>query len=306
MYAVQILPLMGLAVPLLFIAHFAALCLMARNRHANSLYEGLPAAFILLGVLLFAADLATLAVATVLGIAAQMTATFWSVARAGDLPAFRLPSLRRWAPFWPAFGVMLGVQTLQSSAPLVDQFYAARLPSGSLATFGYSSRLFALFLAMSALALPRVLLPALADLSGDARLVRRFMFRWSLALGGGGFVVATIGCVLSTPLVRIIFERGAFDAADTIAVANVLAIMVWQLPLYMLALLFSQQQYTEGRYCVVAIVSFGTLALKLTLGLWLVVRYGVECLAASGIAAFVFQAVALYLFSATQRSGRVA
>lgn len=304
-YALQILPLMASMVPLLFVAHFGASCLMARNRHANSLYEGLPALFIVFAVLAYPPSIGVLAGATVAGFAAQLGATLFSAARAGSLQRPRLPDFGALKSFWPGFAVMLGVQALQSFSPMVDQLYAAQLPSGSLATFNYAFRIFAMFLTMAALALPRVLLPALTTIAHDREVTRRFILRWSLFLGGGGTLVAIVISAFSPIIVGSLFQRGAFTATDTAAVAQVLTILIWQLPFYLLSVLYSQQHFTDGKYGVVAMISAGMLVIKLTIGLWLVWQFGLVGLAASGIAVFAFQALALFIASRSARKKEV-
>ncbi|QYO63572.1 murein biosynthesis integral membrane protein MurJ [Leptolyngbya sp. 7M] len=304
-YALQILPLMAVMIPLLFVAHFGASCLMARNRHANSLYEGLPALVIVIAVLAYPPSIMALAIATAVGFALQMAATLASTARAGSLHLPSRPDFGAWRSFWPGFGVMLGVQALQSSSPMVDQLYAAQLAPGSLATFNYAFRIFAMFLTLAALALPRVLLPALATIAHDREATRRFMFRWGLLLGMAGVLVAVVTSTFSTTIVGSLFQRGAFTATDTIAVAQVLTILIWQLPFYLLSLLYSQQHYSNGKYGVVALISAGMLVIKLTIGLWLVWQFGLVGLAASGIAVFAFQALALYIASKSTRKKEV-
>ena len=101
----------------------------------------------------------------------------------------------------------------------------------------------------------------------------------------------------------MLFQRGSFTAADTDAVAALLVVMIWQLPFYTLALLFSQHSISDGRYRSIAAVTVAMLVVKLTGGLALVWQFGLLGLAASGVVVFAFQAGALFLLGSLKRRG---
>lgn len=303
--AQTMLPWLWVIVPCLFVAQYGASCLMARNLHGNSLYEGAPALAILVGILVFPKTIATLAIATVVGAVLQLVITLRAMRRSGDLAGIALRHTRGvWKGFWPGFAVMAAVQGLQSASPVIDQLIAAQLPTGSLSTFGYALRVQGLFLTLIALAVPRVLLPALTAIAdGRADEKQRFVRRWALFLGGAGVAAAGAISLLSTPIVRVLFQRGSFTPADTDAVAALLVVMIWQLPFYTLALLFSQHSISDGRYRSIAAVTVAMLAVKLTGGLALVWQFGLLGLAASGVVVFAFQAGALFLLGSLNRRG---
>lgn len=296
-YARAILPYFWILIPFLFVAQYGASCLMAKNLHANSLYDGAPALVILAVVLLLPSTISTLAVATIAGTALQLVATLASAARCGSLGRPTMPGRgRAWQGFWSGFVIMAGVQTLQSASPFIDQLIAAQMPSGSLAQLSYALRVQAIFLTLIALAVPRVLLPALAALAHlDRHATNRFVSRWAFLLGGTGVLAAMIVAVFSEPIVRMLYQRGSFSAQDTAAVAAILAVMIWQLPFYILSIVYSQQNISRGRYSLIALIAIGTLIIKLSIGLILAWQFGLLGLAASGAVVFAFQAGALFL-----------
>lgn len=293
-YALEVLPLLGLIIPILFVASFSASCLMAKNHHANTLYEGFPALVIFASVIVYPGSLIALATGTLVGVLLQMIATLRSAARVGVLDPPRLPQAKLWKPLWPALAVMLGIQTLQSSIPLVDQFFAVGLDPGSLAVFSYALRIAALATTLAALALPRVLLPALASIAHDRELSRRFVAKWSMLLLFGGMGTAAVVSMWSEPIVRIVFERGSFSASDTIAVAQVLEIIIWQLPFYLLTVLYSQHQFANRRYFFVAAVSCAILVLKITSAAALVKAFGLNGLAVAGVLVLAVQSLVMF------------
>ena len=100
---------------------------------------------------------------------------------------------------------------------LVDRMLASGLPEGSVSALNYANRLMQLAPAIIGASVITVVYPTLARLI--ARNDRRgFTETMVDALGLVHFMlvpVAVGACVLRKPLVRIVFERGAFDAVAT-------------------------------------------------------------------------------------------
>lgn len=132
----------------------------------------------------------------------------------GD-PGFRL-SLR-------LLGPLLLTTAAGQVALMVGRVLASGLPEGSISYLNYAARLAELPVSLFAGALTTVIFPALArqavageeafrrSLAGGAR-----MMLWMMAPLAAGTAV------LREPLVRLLFQRGAFDAADTAATAAAL------------------------------------------------------------------------------------
>ena len=78
----------------------------------------------------------------------------------------------------------------------------------------------------------RAVLPVLSDHASRSEfgLGRRQSIVWSIFLLGAGLFVALAGWVLAPIIVRLMFERGAFTAADSLAVTRVLRFGLVQLP----------------------------------------------------------------------------
>lgn len=107
---------------------------------------------------------------------------------------------------------------------LVDRGLASRLPAGSIAALSFADKLRQLPLGIFAAAVATVIYPTLSEMANKKdydglkqtlgtglRLVSLLVLPAAFGLG-----------VLRMPLVRILFERGAFDAADTAATADAL------------------------------------------------------------------------------------
>ncbi len=125
---------------------------------------------------------------------------------------------------------------------LVDQAMAATLGDRNVAILSYANKLVLPVLGISSAALATTVLPYFSRLAaeGDWQALRhalRVYTRLIVALA----VPVTIAIVLlSEPIVRVLFQRGEFSAADTADVAAVQATFALAIPFYTIAVLYSR------------------------------------------------------------------
>jgi putative peptidoglycan lipid II flippase len=153
---------------------------------------------------------------------------------------------------WPRFGLErevrhVGVQywplalggLLMSSSLVVDQSMAASLGSGQVSILNYGGKIVAVVLSAVAVSLSTVLFPRFSRLIAAGRTGElERMIRWY----AGAIVLASILpvallAIFSRPLVQLLFQRGAFTAETTAAVAQVQLWLLPQIPFYVLAML---------------------------------------------------------------------
>ena len=174
----------------------------------------------------------------------------------------------------------LGALTLASAvgalSVLVDQVMTAPLGAGAIAALGYGSKVGLGVLGLFDTALVGVVYPLLARLAAarDFSALRIATRRWAL----GTFVASALGTALlvaiSGPLVRLLFERGAFSPADTALVTSVQVCFVLQIPFHAAALVGTRLLTALSRshdLVLVSVVSvvvnaFGNLILGRLLG----------------------------------------
>lgn len=107
-------------------------------------------------------------------------------------------------------------------------------------------------------------------------------------------VPATVGLiVLAVPIVRVIFEHGAFTAADTAATASALGYYALGLVGYSVVRILSPSFYALGQNRTPVMVSIASVAANVVLNLLLVRVYGYRGLALGTSLAALFNAVAL-------------
>jgi glycosyltransferase involved in cell wall biosynthesis len=124
--------------------------------------------------------------------------------------------------------------------PVIDQVMAARLGPGSVASLGYGNKLIAFAMGIGSVSVGSAVFPLFSSLaaSRDWSGLHRVLRSYVPLLFGIGAAVAIGTAVFSVPIVRLLFERGAFTSADTAQVAGIQALYVAQIPFRMASLLF--------------------------------------------------------------------
>lgn len=240
-----LVPLIGLPIGLY------SVWMLSRERHANTLYEGLPALGILLAVVLLPFDgVAPLLWGTLAGMAFQLAAVVLPSARDKEfgMPGFRRTS-SHWPAFWQGFGIMMLGQAIMSLTSVMDQFFAAHLSTGGISILGYVHRLLALILGMGVMAVSRATLPVFsqvkmvhgAELGRTARHWLNLMFAFG--------VLMVIVCWWLAPVgVRVLFERGAFTSEDAELVTEVFRFGLLKLPAFLALIVVSSLLASMGEY----------------------------------------------------------
>ena len=129
---------------------------------------------------------------------------------------------------------LLGIGVVQLNL-MVASWFATHLPAGTVSYLFYADRLVQLPLGIVGVALGTALLPALSravgERAGECQAINRAL-EAGLVLG----LPAAVGLLLlAQPIVTVLFQRGAFDAADAVATAQVLAALALGLPAQVLA-----------------------------------------------------------------------
>jgi putative peptidoglycan lipid II flippase len=160
----------------------------------------------------------TLGAGMLAGLCLQVCAFFVRMRRAGvvyrpvlDLRNPALAAVRRAA--WP---VVLG-SSLGAASPLVDQMFASALSAGNVSALNYALKVVSIPTGIIFSAVGRAVLPQLSRLAGaqDMRAFKATLHLHLWVVGGCTLLLIAPMTVLAHPLVRVLFERGAFSAEDT-------------------------------------------------------------------------------------------
>ena len=137
---------------------------------------------------------------------------------------------------------IVSATVLFSSSSFIDQAMAAFLGSGSVSALNYGSKIVQGINGIAVVALTTAVLPYLSqmvtvkDWNGLRHTLRTYT-----ALIIVVTLPLTLGLVyFSEPMVRLLFQRGAFTAEDTYLVAQVQALFLLQIPFYLLDILVAR------------------------------------------------------------------
>ena len=176
------------------------------------------------------------AIATMLGGIAQLALVYGAIRRSGFVPRIGIPrpnaEVRR---FW-----LLAIPAiLTGGITQINIFVGTIIASGvngTISILAYADRLYQLPLGIIGIAIGTVLLPELSrHLSAGRHKEAAQSQEQSLLLAMLlSMPAAAALAALSVPIVRVLFERGAFDAGATIPVAQALVGYAWGLPAFVL------------------------------------------------------------------------
>jgi putative peptidoglycan lipid II flippase len=229
---------------------------------------------IIVGVLLLAGPLAyqALPVGLIIGALAQFllqasgVRRFWSVYR----PHIDLsdPGVRR---ILSLAGTVAAGLVVTASAQLIDRNLALRLPEGNLTSMEYATRIIQFPLGIVGLAVSFAILPTLSR-SGTGPDSSLAEYRAALVFGIKLVLLLmlpalAIVAALSQPLIAVVFERNAFQQADTARTAAIFLFYSPQLPFtavdYLLINAFYARQNARTPVLVGVVCVFIYLAVAL-------------------------------------------
>ncbi len=129
--------------------------------------------------------------------------------------------------------MMMGA-LLMFSTSIVDQSMATMLPSGSVAALNYSNRIVSLPILIISTALGTAVIPYFSKLLAqeDWISVRQTLKYYLKIVFAVSIPLTGIIIVFSEPLVRILLQRGSFQASDTNLVSQIQSCFALQIPFY--------------------------------------------------------------------------
>lgn len=133
--------------------------------------------------------------------------------------------------------IVSGIVTALS--PLVEQLIAFRLGEGAVSVLYYGSKVPAAINSLIVTAIGIVVLPHFAELitKGEFKICRELYLRLCIVFFFLGLLISFIFILFAQPIVRILFERGAFNAVHTDATVSIMRVYLIQLPFVLIIIL---------------------------------------------------------------------
>jgi putative peptidoglycan lipid II flippase len=190
-----------------------------------------------------------------------------------------------------------GAALLMTSTVVVDQAVAAAHASGSVATLNYGGKVVSFLLGVGAVAIGTVALPHLSAIvarqewDSVRRAIRSYV----------GFVlviavpITLLVMLFSRPIVSLLFEHGAFGAADARNVANVQALYVIQIPFFLAGTIGVRTLSALRRNQVAAIISVFIVVVNLIADLAFLRLFGVPGIALATSLTYVGSCAAIFV-----------
>ena len=269
---------------------------LADNRHLNTLAEALPPLGILFVVLLMG-GITPLVFGTVLGLLFQVIFLGASLLSCRQLekPLFHLENRYRNMLLGGA-GVMILGQGLMSGVVLVDQFAAAGLVPGSLATLGYANRILGLFLTLGSIVVARAVLPIFsAAYVSSNKDYNSLALQWGWKALCFGVVTAGTSILSADWIVKTLFQRGEFGTAESNIVSSALRYGFVQLPFFLCSTVLVNALLAAHRRSL--LIPLGGLALATKLGfvLFFLPKLGLKGLLLSTAGAYCITSLAMII-----------
>lgn len=128
---------------------------------------------------------------------------------------------------------------LMTGAGVIDQAMAAMLAPGSVAALGYGNKVAVFIIGLASMSLGTAVFPHFSRMAANAdwRALRHTFRTYARLIIGVTIPLTLLLCYFSEPLVRLIYERGAFSEADTKLVGRVQAFYLLQTPFHLLGIL---------------------------------------------------------------------
>jgi putative peptidoglycan lipid II flippase len=237
-----------------------------------------------------------LALGLLVGAVLELGLIGWSLGRR------RLAVLPRWTGWSPELRQVVGQflpvmagACVFSSSELIDQSMASHLPAGSVAALGYGNKMISLPMTLLSTAIGTAVMPYFAQLVAQGRWgeIRQLLWRmlpWMFLTCSG---LAAGLAIFAVPIVRLLFEHGAFGPEDTILVARVQAGFALQIPFHICAIVIVRLLSAMKENQVVFYGSFISITLNFLMNLLFMHWFGVSGIALSTSCVYIMSAIYL-------------
>ena len=178
---------------------------------------------------------------------------------------------------------------IMSSANFVDQSMAAMLGAGSVSILNYGKRVVGILLELTSTAMSTAILPHFSRMAtaNDWKGLQNTYWTYVRLILVLSIIPTLLLSYCSEYIVSILFERGAFNESDTLAVANVQSIYFLQIPIYILVSLNVRMITSIKKNKILIYISVVNLIFNISLNYILMKWIGVSGIALSTVIVYI-------------------
>ncbi|MGJ8593027.1 MAG: murein biosynthesis integral membrane protein MurJ [Aquaticitalea sp.] len=188
-------------------------------------------------------------------------------------------------------GLLAGVN------PMIDQYFSAQLIIGSIAAISYGIKIPAFVIGIIGIALGSVLLPYFSKSAVEDRDVAFKKLQEILKyLIYASVAITIIVILLSSPIISLLFERGAFTDADTYKVSRVQQMYALHIPSYIAGVVMIKFLVSINRNNFMVLTSLISLILNFILNYVLIKYLEVYGLALATSLVSIINSIILYIY----------
>jgi len=203
------------------------------------------------------------------------------------------------------YGACIAAAFMMSGTGLVDQAFASSLGPRSNSSLAYGSKLVALVLSLGATALGTAILPQLSRMVAAKNWggIRKFLRFYSTVIMGVTIPGTLVLIGLSTFLVRTMYQRGSFTAADTGLVVQIQIFYLLRIPAATCGVLVGRTLTALRANHFLLIMSFGAFTINALLDWAFMKRFGIAgiTLSTSACSTFTFICLSLAMYRLLNR-----
>ncbi|WP_243835776.1 murein biosynthesis integral membrane protein MurJ [Gelidibacter sediminis] len=181
--------------------------------------------------------------------------------------------------------------------PIVDQFFSAQLFIGSITALNYGNKIPSFTIGIIGMGIGTVILPYFSkhavDNKKDAFNKLNEILKYIIC---GSIVLLIFSVVLSKPIIELLFERGAFEAADTLVVSKIQQMYLLQIPSYISGLVMVKFLTSINKNNFMVFASLISLTLNIILNYIFIKYMEVFGLALATSVVSLINSIVLYIY----------
>lgn len=191
----------------------------------------------------------------------------------------------------------IGSGFLTGSTGFVNQFFAAQLVVGSIASLNYGMKIPAFVASFLVIPIGNVILPYFSNLVHENRQKAYQVLYQSMAtVFFASLFIAGILFLFSETTISFLFERGNFTAQNTLTVSQIQKILLIYIPFYIASIIIIKFLTSINKNIHMFYASAINLVLNVALNYYLGKKYGVYGIAIATTLVYIVNFIILFLF----------